>query len=111
MRGHMELNMDTIKDILLQVAALKPGDTYRESEDWERAEHAKLLVEDEYCEGVIRVLGHGFPVVDVQRLTTAGYELLDHIKDDANRKALQGRHRKGSFGLDALKAILESKRT
>jgi hypothetical protein len=87
----VQRDMDLIREILLRVEANQRMDgrtefVYQSPEEMgisghsleEIAYHAKLLIEDHYLKGN---LSTGYTMPSIRRLTNAGHDFLDNIRD------------------------------
>lgn len=104
----MKLDMDLVRDLLLQIEGLKP---YQEilqinTDNLIEAEHLELLIESGLCKGNINYLSNSIPMGHINRLTWEGHQFLETIRDDKvwrNTKSIL--IKAGSFTLDLIQKV------
>lgn len=104
----MKLDMDMVRDLLIQIEGLKP---YKELlqidlDDLIEAEHLELLIESGLCKGNINYLSNSIPMGHINRLTWEGHQFLETIRDDkiwTNTKSVLSKA--GSFTLDLIQKV------
>lgn len=112
----MKRDMDLIRRIALEVEAMEPGFVLTGSEDIDKASFAAHVIWMEEA-GLVKAAIHeplsGLPKVQVSRLTWAGCEFVDAIRDDTLWKKAKANVLKPgmSFTFDVLKEWLKTEIT
>jgi hypothetical protein len=81
----MNRNWDTIREILLKIEASEPNievglSDFDDSRSNEITYHIRLMEEANLIKATIHEVSDG-PIIDIERLTWSGHELLDAIRN------------------------------
>lgn len=104
----MKLDMDIIRDLLLQVEGLKPYEEvlHIDSNNLVEAEHIELLIESSLCYGNINKLTSGVPLGHINRLTWEGHQFLNTIRDDETwSKTKSALSKLGAFTIELIQKV------
>jgi len=104
----MKLDMDLVRDLLLQIESLKPYEGFLiiEKDKLIDAEHIELLIEANLIKGSVKLLYPRIPDIKVFRLTWEGHQFLETIRDDKVwRNTKSTLSKAGSFTLDLIQKV------